>query len=303
MKIIPEQVWLKFSIKQIIVTLAVIINLFLISDTITYLISGVLILILGIPHGASDPLIFNFINGSKIGNRVPLSFGLSYLLAIGVYLLGWIIFPKISFLLFLIISMYHFGETQFTYLSNKTFLTRVLALSWGFVVLTMLFIPHLEQLKIWMLPITGHEGIYQWISQNQLVILIAGMSLFVLSLVLIEKKVIMKELLELVLLYFLFKFTDILIGFAVFFCFWHSRDALMYQLRGFNLSEKKINLKKFIYLLLPYSAISILAIALLTGLSVFLDFEISWVIIFFIIIALLTLPHSILISKFYKKIN
>jgi Brp/Blh family beta-carotene 15,15'-monooxygenase len=165
----------------------------------------------------------------------------------------------------------------------------------------MLFAPHVEQLEEWLTPITGEILLYGWFDRYQVKMLLLNGLLFFIPLLLVSKKALIKEALEFFLLLLLFKNTNIMVGFAVFFCFWHSRDALMYQLKGIKTTERQLNLTQFIRLLIPYSVISITAIAILVAISFFVEMQISWVIIFFIIIASLTLPHSFLITRFYQR--
>jgi Brp/Blh family beta-carotene 15,15'-monooxygenase len=292
---------MKFLFKQLIVVLAVSSTSLINSEFTTYLIASVLIIFLGVPHGSSDPIIYKFLHKSSIKDQVPVSFGLQYLITIILYLALWMLLPKISLLVFLILSFHHFGETQLNYLKTKTSFKYILFSLWGLMLFTILFAPHVDQLQIWLTPITGEIGFYDWFRNNHVLILITSGMLFFVSSFWIDKKVVIKEVLELSLLFFLFRHTDILVGFAVFFCFWHSRDALLYQLKGLNKHDKKISLKQFIRLLLPYSLLSIGVIVGLVAVSFFVQMEISWVIIFFIIIASLTLPHSMLITKFYQR--
>ena len=90
--------------KATIVLFAVLIAQLITSEVAYFTIAGSLILLLGIPHGASDPLIFNFLNHKKFRTDTSRSFLAIYFTLIGIYLLFWILFPKISFLAFLVIS-------------------------------------------------------------------------------------------------------------------------------------------------------------------------------------------------------
>lgn len=292
---------MKFLFKQLIVVLAVTSSSIIDSEIATYLIAGFLILFLGVPHGSSDPIVYKFLNRVNLSDKVPISFALQYVITIIVYLMFWVFLPKLSLVIFLALSFHHFGETQLKYLDTKNSIKYILYFIWGLMLFSILFVPHVNQLEIWLKPITGQMGFYYWFEENYtMTIAFIGTAFFV-PLFWIDKKAMIKEALELILLFFLFRYTNILVGFAVFFCFWHSRDALLYQLKGIN-KQKKINLKQFIRLLLPYSLLSIIVISGLVLVSIFLELQISWVIIFFIIIASLTLPHSLLITKFYQRI-
>ncbi|MBC8153781.1 MAG: Brp/Blh family beta-carotene 15,15'-dioxygenase [Bacteroidetes bacterium] len=71
-----------------------------------------LLLIAGIPHGALDHLIEQ---ERSIRQGKPFSlpfFILKYLLLIAAYGVGWLFFPVLSLVVFLLISAWHFGETD-----------------------------------------------------------------------------------------------------------------------------------------------------------------------------------------------
>ena len=71
-----------------------------------------LILLTGIPHGSLDHLIQEA--NDKRQNRVYdfAKFIVKYLLLMAVYGLAWYWFSGISLMVFLIISAWHFGETD-----------------------------------------------------------------------------------------------------------------------------------------------------------------------------------------------
>jgi hypothetical protein len=69
-----------------------------------------------------------------------------------------------------------------------------------------------------------------------------------------DRKLLLKESSELILLVLLFNYTDLLIGFAVFFCFWHSWDAIAVPIARIETNRQKnstycISLKRFFLIL------------------------------------------------------
>ena len=88
----------------------------------------ILILILGISHGALDN-----IKGAKLlklfGYRSTISFYLSYILISSLIIIFWLIFPNTVLLLFLVVAAYHFGkeDTVFSF-KRKFFYIRVFIL-------------------------------------------------------------------------------------------------------------------------------------------------------------------------------
>lgn len=71
-----------------------------------------LLLVAGIPHGALDHLIERE-RSARLGQPFSLlRFIAQYLLMIAVYGVGWLFFPVLSLVVFLVISAWHFGETD-----------------------------------------------------------------------------------------------------------------------------------------------------------------------------------------------
>lgn len=114
----------------------------------------------GIPHGALDHIIAKT---SAINNGQSFSiqqFLGRYILAILLYSASWIFFPGISLIIFLLISAWHFGETD---LSNAVD-TRAWNLSrmlWGSLVLMLILLSHFEETASVVLRITQGSGIAQ----------------------------------------------------------------------------------------------------------------------------------------------
>ena len=82
------------------------------SSTIDLYISGFLLLLTGIPHGAGDHLI-----AKKIADRLHLSFHLKpfiiyYVGIMAAYAVLWYVSPLIAFIIFIGISVFHFGDME-----------------------------------------------------------------------------------------------------------------------------------------------------------------------------------------------
>ncbi len=82
------------------------------SSSIDLYICGFLLLAIGIPHGAGDHLI-----AAKIAQRENLTFHLRpfivyYLGIMLVYAALWFVSPLISFIIFIAISVFHFGDME-----------------------------------------------------------------------------------------------------------------------------------------------------------------------------------------------
>jgi len=103
-----------------------------------------MIAITGIPHGALDHVIAR-VNDEHQNKRFSMvQFLVKYLLAMAGYALCWVFFPSISLLLFLIISAWHFGETDIANVGNNLIwnLSRML---WGSFVLLLILLTHQQE--------------------------------------------------------------------------------------------------------------------------------------------------------------
>lgn len=82
------------------------------SNKIDLYICGFLLLIMGIPHGAGDHLI-----AQKIAKRENLTFHIKpfivyYLGIMLAYAALWFITPMVGFIIFIAISVFHFGDME-----------------------------------------------------------------------------------------------------------------------------------------------------------------------------------------------
>ncbi|MEL6142972.1 MAG: Brp/Blh family beta-carotene 15,15'-dioxygenase, partial [Bacteroidota bacterium] len=71
-----------------------------------------LLLLLGIPHGATDTTIFQALSKKEVDKRKMILFGFAYLAIILAYGAIWYIVPVWAFLFFLLLSVYHFGQSN-----------------------------------------------------------------------------------------------------------------------------------------------------------------------------------------------
>lgn len=114
----------------------------------------------GIPHGALDHIIAKTTATNKGQSFSIQQFLGRYILAILLYSASWIFFPGISLIIFLLISAWHFGETD---LSNAvdTWPWNLSRLLWGSLVLMIILLSHFEETSSVVLRITQGSEIAQ----------------------------------------------------------------------------------------------------------------------------------------------
>ncbi|MEQ8714362.1 MAG: Brp/Blh family beta-carotene 15,15'-dioxygenase, partial [Cyclobacteriaceae bacterium] len=121
-----------------------------------------------------------------------------------------------------------------------------------------------------------------------------------LLLMLIRKNALPKELAEFLLLLVISYNTSLLYAFAVFFVFWHSWDATSVQIFKLSTVKKGFNIKNWIKEAAPFTILSWAGIGLLLWLSTYWMSSWPLVTLFFILVSIITLPHTIVMSRFYK---
>lgn len=114
------------------------------SNAIDLYISGFLLLVIGIPHGAGDHLI-----AAKIAQRENLTFHLKpfivyYLGIMLAYAALWYLSPLLSFVIFIGISIFHFGDMEDIHPveSTKTWINLVQTVCLGSGILSFILVSH-----------------------------------------------------------------------------------------------------------------------------------------------------------------
>ena len=95
----------------------------------------------GIPHGALDHIIAKNNVERKAAFNIPRFLG-KYVFAILAYSVCWIYLPSISLAIFLLISAWHFGETDLSDIQANKILVNTARLIWGIFVLMLILLTH-----------------------------------------------------------------------------------------------------------------------------------------------------------------
>ncbi len=275
-----------------------------ISLPIQLAISVLLIGIVGIPHGAIDHVLF--IQTTK-GN--PFIFYTFYFGLIGLSIAIWVFVPTAGFLFFLVLSAYHFGQSQF---SKYHLLTRyvkwVLYLSWGCSILAALMVYNQQEIIVFSelsVDLKQLQVVFQLSIQKT--ILVFSTFIFLLVFILhrktFSKSEFLLEIMFFALIHLSFYMHSLLIGFSIYFAAIHSLSVLKQEYAFLKSKFSNFNLRSFLRILTPYTLISIGGLSVLIGLSHSGIIEVSKTMVVFISIAALTLPHSVVMEKFYQRVN
>lgn len=258
-----------------------------------------LVLLFGIPHGAAD----HKINATINKNSKPISYIIKYVLIAVGYTIWWVFMPGKALVVFFILSAYHFGQEFLE--DNAVDLTKPWeTMIWGSSILIAPLLisyaeirPNLEFVTKSNLPDLSSAMLMGITTLIFGVTLIHSMYLWKTNR--IDTRVFAKQLMLLLTILVSYSLLPFLIAFTLYFVLFHSLNAFKHQFDWLQANFLKYTVKSFLRDLSLFSFISI------TGILGFLFFmrPDSWpnlISYFFILISVITLPHSILFDQFYK---
>ena len=252
----------------------------------------VVMLSIGIPHGSVDHIIA-FINPEARKFDSKLIFYVVYLSLIVFNIILWVISPFLGLLVFLIISCYHFGETQV--IGYNTTDNKILNFVIGANILLSLFLNNILELQeiLYILPQFASLDLSAF---DSVFFLLVSVAILMLSIVNFEIKRKVPLYAEITILYMVFFHTDLLTSFALYFGFCHSLPMLMLEFKEF----KTDSFMKFYLKTLPFTILSIIFGFLLYQFNNELLTSDNLILFVFIIISSLTLPHVFIMKDFVK---
>lgn len=265
------------------------------NSLVQFALFGVILLSIGIPHGAIDHLISN----PKIDRKGLGRFLLIYLTLIAAYLSIWYFLPKLALLAFLVMSAYHFGQSHFISENPpKQYSWLLFTTRGGFFLFAILF-GDWEATKLILSPLVNLE----YLAQSKSFILVAFLLTTLLSQEISGLKFQKRHILEIIVLGPILYYSPLLIGFVVYFGFWHALPSMITEYKFLSSFKAYNSAKKFGIQLLPFSIISFIGIGLILffGLK-FLERN-ELILLFFVMISLISFPHILYMDSFLKKLN
>ena len=250
--------------------------------------TGFALLLLGlcIPHGAADHLIFRSRQPAGVGGS-DIRFAIFYLVVIVAYGLLWFILPGAALLAFLVVSVYHFGQSYPGNAGNQ--------LLWGTFVLGF--------------PVLLHYGDAQPIVEGMLhrrLFLPNWVSWLVPTLLLLANLLVgylskqWTRILDACILAIIYLHTDLLLGFAAYFLIWHSLPAAVDQWRYLQRHLLTDRLGMYLRQLLPLTLGAVVSLGLIYWLLNRQGPEVPYLSQLFILVSLITLPHAFLVDRVYR---
>ena len=283
---------------------------FVISIALSYLLpviyqdilGFILILSIGVIHGANDLLIIK-----KYTRKSSLKSQISYFLYyLGLVFLGFVffyLFPSIALLSFVLVSIYHFGEQHWEVnTSNADFVNikRIYPIILhGLIFFVIVFMNNIDI-------VNDVLQSFNTISLNYTYLRIILTVLFLIYMYLLfsSKSIrgyFVDEFIFFILLFLLTLNSSLIFGFSIYFIFFHSVLSIKDQVKYIYGDDNSEYIKKYLISALPYF---ILAILFLIGFYLFFDFESLDILpIMFTFLAAITFPHVIVIEKMYSSMK
>ena len=262
------------------------------------------LLLLGIPHGAIDNILY--LKNSSVSN---FEFIVGYLIIIGFNTTLWLFMPNLAYLSFLLLSAYHFGQSQFSHYVERRQTSQVLLyLLWGLAILSGMLYFNIDEIQRLMLsdsffaqlqPIHHEKSLFILflLSTGLTVVMLAGQYLTHK----LNLEAVLMELLILALILVCFYLMPLLIGFTLYFIILHSIKVLREEFQFLQRDGQIQNLRDFISTLAPFTLLSIVGILILFGLIQFNVLSISFGYCLLIVISSITLPHVFVMDRFYSR--
>ncbi len=262
-------------------------------DTICFF----LIIILGIPHGAVDHKVFlTFRNKKRISHR---SFHFIYGSLILLYTGLWFVSPEISIMIFLLLSIYHFGQDFLEENKINNAKSHEIIL-WGAQILLFPILLNLHQIA----PLLTENNIaFNLTLENWIPYIIVAGCIMHLAWLYAENKISLHKTIEIglfiAMLIFLYSQINFIAAFTIYFLVFHSENSFRLQYKWLKKNKKKYNYGLYIRDLAIFS-IPIFILMLVAWMFVLPNDWISIISALLIFISILTLPHTIHYSIFFS---
>ena len=197
----------------------------IVEDSIAY----ILVVSVGILHGANDLLILSKLEDGKNSFTRNL---LIYLGIITVCALIYFLNPFVAIVLFVILSGYHFGEEHFgEKLHQAPIFDFVFFTAYGLLLFSLLFYLSQDDVAVIMNQLANKT-----FSETQILAILFPRAIIVFSLagyLMLTKKETKvnfgRELFYLLVLLVVFNTSSLVLSFAIYFIFWHSIPSIIHQ--------------------------------------------------------------------------
>lgn len=283
-------------------------------ETIQWIFFAVTILIAGIPHGALDHIVAK--QNSKLQNRSfsHTQFYLTYLSRMALYGICWYFLPSFALLLFIVLSAFHFGETDLPLpASIHKRSAIVLQTNYGLLIVLVLLLTHAQEVLSILTIIEKENTVLLSVifePLNSILIILIIFSLLILNFIWqyrlhrLPLERYLKISLRTILILGIITSLPLPLAFAFYFGCWHSLHSLeniRQHLSGSG--SEHISFTHLLQKCIPFSLVAFIGIGALTFLAPYLETESVFLFFFFVGIAVLTAPHLEVMSDMYQHLR
>ena len=264
------------------------------------------VFLIGIPHGAIDHLVSSELFGTGQSFKGHIIFYSSYLIIMLVLGLIWIFVPIAGMIVFLAISIYHFGQADMEdYLTTEKkspfwYIIRGLFLI-GLIIFPSPDVTFPILSAAMSVPLEQFDSVMPSNTLALLIILIIYSSFLIKSAIQNEFKSLRIFIVESIILIVLFIISGPLVGFALYFAVWHSSGHIIELQQFFQSKGRSLSIYTFYKMASPFTFISILGLFILLYIQNIFQVEEQFLTLMFILISVLTLPHMLIVDRMYEE--
>lgn len=263
----------------------------------------------GIPHGAIDHLVAARLYDLDATWADQAKFYGGYLALMALYGVLWLVAPGWGLALFLGMTMYHFGQADLAYWNLRPLPARLLYLSRGLFLIGLPIVAFPEvvdpifqaiagvHLLDWPLVSSRPEwGFGGLVVQHGLAL---GFGVFGLDRNRLQGGG--REALNVVVLTALFGLVHPLVAFSVYFGLWHSLGHILELLRFFRRRGTEMSMADFYRQAALFTILPFVGLGALYAVTQSFGTETQMVALLFIVIAIMTLPHMVIVERLYRE--
>ena len=257
----------------------------------------ILILTLGVSHGALDHLRGEKILKPILKKRWFLVFYPGYISLSLFVIICWILFPSISLLIFLLVAGYHFGEEDLSFFKEEQGLIfNMTGFLKGFLIITLSLHFNFETTSTFFNYLMVDTTSFSDLRSYTPVLFAINLLLLIMGTIYLFKKhlnELVLILLEIILIIISFKYLPLILAFTLYFCFLHSSKHITGLAKELDGDDLINGFRLFAKKAIPLTVLT--GIGAL-GVVFFLNHSLTENIIqtIFIGLASLTLPHILL---------
>ena len=273
------------------------------SRPVSVVVVVIVVALLGIPHGAVDHLA-----AAELGGPFDTSslrrFAIGYVGVMLAVAVVWLVAPTLALVVFLTVSVHHFGQSDLAYLRLSGARANAVQWSRGLLLVGLPLVAHVDLVS----PVVerlggGNPASWAWLADRWILwsaMLVAQHVVIGWALAHrhLDRPTLACEAVTVAALSTLFLTADPLIGFAVYFGMWHSL-AHLFVLADL-LGTEPSRLRSLGRLTAPLSAVSVLVVVAVVIGAVAADRTELIVPLTFVFVSMLTMPHLLVVERIWS---